>query len=96
MLLGLFRGASVATTRVELQPGDTLVLVTDGVLEAHRDAGQFGPKGVEAVLQAELGSAGTVATAIEQAVLRHTGGSLNDDLAAVVLQVLSEAEPAGD
>jgi hypothetical protein len=40
-----------------------------------------------AVLAARADSALGVATALEAAVLDHTGGSLNDDMAAVVLRV---------
>ena len=77
----------MGTTRVRLDPGDTLVLVTDGVLEANRAGVQFEVGGVERVLGAEAGGAPAVAAALEDAVLRHTGGVLSDDMAAVVLRV---------
>lgn len=86
-LLGLFRSVDVDTAKVRLDPGDTLVLVTDGVLEARRDGAFFDAAGVDAVLAGEDGSARHVAESIEQAVLRHTGGSLTDDMASVVLRV---------
>lgn len=87
MLLGVFSDADVETARVRLGAGDTLVLLTDGVLEAHREGPQFDVAGVERVLDAEPGSARAAATALEQAVLRHTGGVITDDMAAVVLRV---------
>jgi serine phosphatase RsbU (regulator of sigma subunit) len=86
-LLGLFADAEIESIRVRLQPGDTLVLLTDGVLEAKRDGHQFDISGVERVLAAETGNAAAVAVAIESAVLRHTGRSLTDDVAILVLRV---------
>ena len=88
-LLGLFSDAEVESVRVRLDAGDTLVLVTDGVLEA-RDDVQFEVGGVERVLAAEAGDAAAVAVALESAVLRHTGGSLSDDMAILVLRVPGE------
>ena len=86
-LLGLFPEADVRTATVHLHPGDTLVLLTDGVLEARGNGVQLDGEGVRAVLAAVGGGATAVAGAIEEAVLRHTGGRLTDDMAAVVLHV---------
>jgi serine phosphatase RsbU (regulator of sigma subunit) len=86
-LLGVFADAVVETATVRLGPGDTLVLFTDGVLEAKKDGVPFEEEGVMAVLATRADSALAVANALEQAVLEHTGGSLNDDMAAVVLRV---------
>jgi serine phosphatase RsbU (regulator of sigma subunit) len=86
-LLGLFASADVDAIRVVLHPGDTLVLVTDGVLEARREGDMFDAAGLEhAVSSSDPGAAATVA-AIQDAVLRHTGGVLTDDMAAVVVHV---------
>lgn len=86
-LLGVFDDTIVGSTRVELTPGDTLVLVTDGVLEARGDGAFFEQEGLDRVLADPVVSASAAATAVEQAVLRLTGGVLNDDMAAVVLHV---------
>ena len=86
-LLGVFGDAEVESVRVRLDAGDTMVLLTDGVLEARRDGHQFGISGVERVLGTETGDAAAVAVALESAVLRHTGGSLTDDMAILVLRV---------
>jgi serine phosphatase RsbU (regulator of sigma subunit)/anti-sigma regulatory factor (Ser/Thr protein kinase) len=86
-LLGLFPDAGVATTRVQLRAGETLLLVTDGVLEARRDGVHFDVDGIRRVLAGDVRSAREAAAALEQAVLAHTGGSLSDDMAAVVLHV---------
>jgi serine phosphatase RsbU (regulator of sigma subunit) len=86
-LLGVFPDADVRSVRVRLDPGDTLLLVTDGVLEARQNGTFFDMEGVERVLAASVGSARAAAEGIEQAVLAHTGGILTDDMAAVVLRV---------
>ncbi|MGH9263421.1 MAG: SpoIIE family protein phosphatase [Acidimicrobiales bacterium] len=86
-LLGVFEEVSVRSTRVELTPGDTLVLVTDGVLEARGNGAFFDQEGLERVLAGPVVSASAAATAVEQAVLGLTGGVLTDDMAAVVLHV---------
>ena len=86
-LLGLFAEIEVRTATVRLDRGDTLLLLTDGVLEARRDGRQFGVEGVLGLVAGLDGGALKTAEAVEQAVLRHTGGSLSDDMAAVVLHL---------
>jgi serine phosphatase RsbU (regulator of sigma subunit) len=77
--------------RIRLEPGDLLTLVTDGVIEARHDGQMFTMEGAVQVLSAELPSAHAVAVALEQAVLAHAGGDLNDDMAAVIVRVPREA-----
>jgi serine phosphatase RsbU (regulator of sigma subunit) len=86
-LLGVFSDIDVGCEELRLDEGDTLVLLTDGVLEARHDRSFFDLAGVERVLGEAHPSADAVAAALEQAVLAHTGGMLTDDLAAVVLRV---------
>jgi serine phosphatase RsbU (regulator of sigma subunit)/anti-sigma regulatory factor (Ser/Thr protein kinase) len=90
-LLGAFVEPDVATVRIRLEPGDLLTLVTDGVVEARHDGQMFSMEGAVQVLSAELPSAHAVAVALEQAVLAHAGGDLNDDMAAVIVRVPREA-----
>jgi serine phosphatase RsbU (regulator of sigma subunit) len=85
-LMGAFPEALVSTVQLELQPGDALVLMTDGVLEARRNGELFGLGGVEEVLAQQAESAEDLASALEKAVLAFTGGSLGDDVAAVVVR----------
>jgi sigma-B regulation protein RsbU (phosphoserine phosphatase) len=91
-IVGVLPEASVETATVALWPGDTLVFMTDGVLEARREGRMFGLEGVERILADEVQSARAVAVALEQAVLAHVGGSLGDDMAAVVLHALPQPE----
>jgi len=87
-LLGVFADPPVGSTVVRLGEGDLVVLLTDGVLEARREGVQFDLAGVTEVLRrAHVTSAGDAVTALEQAVLAHTGGHLGDDMAALSLSV---------
>lgn len=71
-----------------LDRGDTLVIVTDGVLERANDEGElFGDEGVEAVVQPLAGrEAPVVLEALFAAVTEHGGGRpWTDDTTAVVV-----------
>jgi serine phosphatase RsbU (regulator of sigma subunit) len=87
-IIGVFPDAVVETVRTALHPGDTVLFMTDGVLEARCEGRLFGLDGVERVLAAEVASAEAAVLAVERAVLEHTGHSLGDDMAAVVLRAL--------
>jgi hypothetical protein len=88
MLLGVFPTVELSDQSVVLRPGDALVLVTDGVLEARDDGGQqFGVEGLEALLATCAGrSAAGIARRIERSVLDHRGERADDDIAIVVLR----------
>ena len=88
MLLGVFPTVALTDHDIVLNPGDTLVLVTDGVLEARDDDGnEFGCARLEALLATCAGrSAEGVARRIERSVLDHRGDRADDDLAIVVLR----------
>jgi serine phosphatase RsbU (regulator of sigma subunit)/PAS domain-containing protein len=87
--VGMFPTGTYATTRLELPPGATLVLYTDGVIEARSVSGQeFGWDGLRAATArcCAPASAEAVAGELLEAVTRHAGGSLDDDAAVLVLQ----------
>ena len=88
MLLGVFRTIELADDKVVLHPGDTLVLVTDGVLEARDGDGvQYGYARLEALLATCGGrSAEGIARRIERSVLDHREDRADDDIAIVVLR----------
>ena len=73
-----------------LRAGDSLVLFTDGVIEARRPAdrelyGENRLRGFLATLHDM--SAGQIAGALQQASLAFSGGKAGDDTVALVLTV---------
>jgi serine phosphatase RsbU (regulator of sigma subunit) len=78
---GLYPGRDFRLQRLDLQPGDRLLLVTDGVLDrnsAHHD--------VPAVLAASLGMhARELVHGLGDVVLQATGGKLRDDATVLCL-----------
>jgi len=87
-LLGVFPSVELSDQQVELRPGDALVLVTDGVLEARDDDGsEFGGERLAHLLSTCAGrSAAGIARRIERSVLDHRGERADDDMAIVVLR----------
>jgi serine phosphatase RsbU (regulator of sigma subunit) len=87
-LLGVFSTVELSDVTVVLHPGDALVLVTDGVLEARDDHGdEFGSERLAALLSTCTGrSAAGIARRIERNVLDHRGERADDDMAIVVLR----------
>jgi serine phosphatase RsbU (regulator of sigma subunit) len=85
-LVGVLDEPDVAIREVDLATGDVLVLLTDGALEARRDNEMLGVEGVIAALDAVETDAAGVAAAVEGAVVAHTGGTLGDDVAILVLR----------
>ena len=71
--------------------GDTLVLYTDGVIEARSPSGEFFGQArlVEAV--GGLGGASELAQSIFDRVVTFTGGALNDDVAILSLSPVEES-----
>lgn len=100
-LLGQFPDVAVGSVTVALEPGDTVVFVTDGVLEARAPRSEddepsvklFDHDGLMETLSAGAGlSAAALASRIQQAALTFSGGRLGDDLATLVLRVPAAVE----
>jgi len=88
LILGVFDAPSFVDRKVDLRPGDVLVLYTDGVLEARRDAEQYGDERLRALLgQYGDGTAAAIAERIESDVLDFGGPSPSDDTAVLVIRV---------
>jgi serine phosphatase RsbU (regulator of sigma subunit) len=87
-LIGLVPDPDIVDVRMDLQPGDSLVLYTDGVSEARSDGDLFGE---ERLIDLVKGCAGLDATGIaeriERDVLTFQGDENADDLAVLVLRV---------
>jgi PAS domain S-box-containing protein len=87
-LLGILPDPEIRTTEIDLAPGDTLVLYTDGVTEISPVDDRFGPETLARFVEGCAGrEAPVIARRIEEQVLEIGGGSLRDDMAVVVLRV---------
>lgn len=93
--LGMFEGATYDSGHATLQPGDALVMYSDGITEAEDPAGiAFDEAGLERTLALYPGTfpeatAASVGQAIFDAVERHRRDSrLGDDLSVLVLSRL--------
>ena len=89
MPVGLIAEAKFGLGERELQPGDRLVLYTDGVTEAQNPAGDFfGRRRLrEAIREAHNGSAGQMHDGIQKAILDFTAGAEQaDDVTLVVME----------
>ena len=89
-LLGVLDDVAFGSAVVSLDAGDTLVLYTDGVIEARRPSLMFGMEGIRRAVASATGGAAELAKRIETAVLEHTGGEVSDDLAALVVEVMAQ------
>jgi serine phosphatase RsbU (regulator of sigma subunit) len=87
LVLGIDSGQEYVDVAAELPPGASLVLYTDGVVEARRDGELYGDDRLDALLaeRHEL-SARALAVAIAQDAREFAGGDLSDDVAVVVIR----------
>lgn len=90
--VGLITEESFSQHSLQLEPGDSLVLVTDGVTEARRGGDEggaelLGERGLVELLSGRAGaSAQELADAVWSGVMRWTGGGTTDDCAIVVVK----------
>ena len=85
--VGLFASPTVFDDTHRLLPGETLVLYTDGVVEARAPDGSFADGLLEDVLRQTHGQpADAVAAAVEAAMLDFQGGLPRDDMAVLVVR----------
>jgi phosphoserine phosphatase RsbU/P len=88
MVLGLFAGAPYEAETVKLQPGDHLVLFTDGVVEALNTAGEeFGMDRLVELLRSNARSAAPeILARLQEAVLAFSvNAPQHDDITMMVL-----------
>ena len=87
-IIGLVEDPDIVDVRLDLKPGDSLVLFTDGVPEARSAQELFGEERLVELVSRSAGlDAGGLAERIEQEVLGFQGQSNSDDLAILVLRV---------
>lgn len=85
--IGLFDDVDIGEAEFRLAPGATMLLFTDGLLEARAPSGEFAPGLGAAVLARCRGwSAHEVIAAVEASVLAFEGGLPRDDLALLALR----------
>jgi serine phosphatase RsbU (regulator of sigma subunit) len=90
--LGLIPGGGYLEREATLQPGDSLFLYTDGLIEAENEAGEeFGTERLEIMLTEERSTElGSLMARVEQAVRQYRGAAeARDDATIVVLKVRS-------
>jgi serine phosphatase RsbU (regulator of sigma subunit) len=87
LVLGIDGGEEYAESHADLPQGASLVLYTDGVVEARRDGELYGDDRLDAVLaeRHEL-PAHALAAAVAEDAREFAGGDLSDDLAVVVIR----------
>jgi len=88
-ILGVIDPIAIHEVQAELHPGDTLLLYTDGVVEAGRPNRQLGEDGLlELCRSASALTLAGLLERVEQAALEHADGSLHDDIALLGLRLL--------
>ncbi|HKU56318.1 MAG TPA: GAF domain-containing SpoIIE family protein phosphatase [Gaiellaceae bacterium] len=87
LVLGIDGGQSYTESRADLPSGTSLVLYTDGVIEARRNGELYGEHRLDALLveRREL-PARALAAAVAEDAREFAGGDLSDDLAVVVIR----------
>ena len=93
IVLGLFPGAKYEDSSIVLQPGDKLLLFTDGIAEAFSpDGEEFGEARIAATVRATIASsAQQVSDALFDEVTRFCRSQFHDD---ATLMVVSSATSA--
>ena len=92
LVLGVLENPAYTESLVELRPGDTLVLYTDGIIEAKGADGLFGADRLAELVGAAAGeSAEEVVGRLEAALMAYRDRG-NDDTALLVLRTLGSTE----
>ncbi|GAA2518368.1 PP2C family protein-serine/threonine phosphatase [Streptomyces gobitricini] len=92
VLIGILPSPPIAVVRARLEPGDTLVLYTDGLTEARTPAGRYGDEQLLAHASALAPSAAEPAVKALTDLLESFGSGLDDDTAILALGVPARAE----
>jgi len=89
LLLGVVSRAEFVNRKLQLEPGDSLILFTDGVTEARNsDGADLAPNILgDALVKLHGANAEAIASAVNDSVLHHVGDAenLDDDVTVVVV-----------
>ncbi len=87
-LLGVLEDLELIEQTVQLEPGDVLLCVTDGVTERREGSRMLGDDGLAEVLAQSTGlTAGAVAARVQRAVERFAADAPSDDMAILAMRV---------
>jgi sigma-B regulation protein RsbU (phosphoserine phosphatase) len=94
---GLLPGGGYQECRLPVGPGDSLLLFTDGLLDAESEAGEpFGMERLERIVAGGDGAAMDLLARVGQALTSHLGrAEAADDATIVALHVSAAAAPSG-
>jgi PAS domain S-box-containing protein len=93
-LLGFLDEPQLEETELELGPGDTLLLHTDGVTDAGAPGHALGATGLHTVLRSVAGRGpAAVVDAVERAAVEAQEGEPRDDIAMVALRMAGGMAP---
>src|SRR3954452_23243040 len=89
MLIGFAHDPPLHDDDLLLEPGDTLLLYTDGVTDTARDGDRFGDARLQALVDGldPTLPASAMSETIEHTAAAHAGGQPQDDMALVAVQV---------
>src|SRR5581483_11248210 len=94
LVLGIEPAQEYEPVRRPLPPGSTVVLYTDGVIEARRDGELYGVERLDCLLSARIAlPPDELAQAVVADCRAFGGGDLPDDCAVVVIRAVER--PAG-
>ena len=86
IVLGIDSGQTYEEVRTDLPVGSTIVLYTEGVVEARNGGDLYGTERLDALISTERAlPAAQLARAVTEDARRYAGGELSDDLAVVVI-----------
>jgi serine phosphatase RsbU (regulator of sigma subunit) len=89
-LLGYFPTVEAVEVDIHLEPGDTIVAFTDGVIERHNDSRWFGEQDLARLVAANDLGADALAELIRDAVVTAFETPPTDDMAILVLRRATE------
>ena len=95
MLLGLFPDPELHDATVRLEPGDSLVLFTDGVTEGRSGREFFGDEALETCVARSAGSAQLLVDGILHDVMVFQDHNPSDDIAVVAINVPASVSSRG-